>query len=592
MLEHAPRNPVDPPGPDPDAKELIRHIQAHLEELRQHGQADPSNSEEWDRFYRSHEPVLLRLVQGHHWSQDECDDSLQDLWLMLISRLPDLRYDPGRGDLRDWIAVAARRRLMDRERYRRSHPVGCLSAEATERLVAREPNPAVALERNLMQDLVRDALAELRLLVPRRDYEAFVLHWLQERSVREIAQRLGMTEGQVWSSHHRTSRKLRPLLERRLHSESSAEPPSPPEGSRGSRRKTAGRPEETSSRKTDTDLGSGRPIRRILVTGGCGFIGANFVRHLLQTDPTIEVTNLDALTYAGHPDNLADLAEHPRYCFMRGDIAHRPMVSKLVAQRDFDVIVNFAAESHVDRSIADATPFLHTNVVGTQCLLDAARAARVPRYVQVSTDEVYGTLGPDDPPFRETSPPAPNSPYAASKAAADLLVRAAHHTFGLDALITRCSNTYGPYQFPEKLIPLFITNALAGIPVPVYGDGQQVRDWIHVRDHCRGIEAALRLGRSGEVYNFGGRCERSNVDVARAILELCGQTADLIRFVTDRPGHDRRYAVDCSKAEAELGWRPTVAFEEGLAATVAWYQANTGWLSHIRSGTGRDQTQS
>jgi dTDP-glucose 4,6-dehydratase len=328
-------------------------------------------------------------------------------------------------------------------------------------------------------------------------------------------------------------------------------------------------------------------IRRILVTGGCGFIGAHFVRHLLEIDPAIEITNLDALTYAGNPDNLAELAAHPRYRFVRGDIAEGPLVTKLVTEGRFDAIVNFAAESHVDRSIGDASPFLHTNVLGTQCLLDAARAAAVPRYVQVSTDEVYGTLGPEEPPFCETNPLAPNSPYAASKAAADLLVRAAHHTFGLDTVITRCSNNYGPYQFPEKLIPLFITNALANIPVPVYGDGRQVRDWIHVHDHCRGIAAALWRGRAGEVYNFGGRSERYNIDVTRAILALCGRSEGLIRHVTDRLGHDRRYAVDCRKAEIELGWHPTVSFEQGLAATVAWYRSHAGWVERVRSGAYR-----
>ena len=260
-------------------------------------------------------------------------------------------------------------------------------------------------------------------------------------------------------------------------------------------------------------------IKRVLVTGCCGFIGSNFVRYELESDPAIEITNLDALTYAGNPDNLAEIDNNPRYRFVLGDIADRPMVIELVAEGKFDAVVNFAAESHVDRSINDATPFLRTNVIGTQCLLDAARAAGVPRFVQVSTDEVYGTLAPDDPEFCETTPLAPNSPYAASKAGADLLVRAAHHTFGMDTVITRCSNNYGPWQFPEKLIPLFITNALADIQVPVYGDGRQVRDWIHVLDHCRGIDAALRHGRAGEVYNFGGRSERYNIDVTRAILE-------------------------------------------------------------------------
>jgi dTDP-glucose 4,6-dehydratase len=274
---------------------------------------------------------------------------------------------------------------------------------------------------------------------------------------------------------------------------------------------------------------------------------------------------------------------------VHGDIADRAFVLKLVAERGFDAIVNFAAESHVDRSINDATPFLRTNVLGTQCLLDAAREAKVPRYVQVSTDEVYGTLGPDDPAFSETTSLAPNSPYAASKASADFLVRAAHHTHGLDTVITRCSNNYGPYQFPEKLIPLFITNALADIALPVYGDGMQVRDWIHVRDHCRGIAAALRHGRAGEVYNFGGRSERYNMDVTQAVLKLTGKPKTLIRHVTDRLGHDRRYAVNCSKAETELGWAQTVTFEQGLADTVNWYETNTTWVDRVRSGAYRNQ---
>jgi dTDP-glucose 4,6-dehydratase len=328
-------------------------------------------------------------------------------------------------------------------------------------------------------------------------------------------------------------------------------------------------------------------IKRILVTGCCGFIGANFVRHELETDPTIEITNLDALTYAGNLDNLAGIDADPRYRLVLGNIADRPLVMKLVAEEQFDAIVNFAAESHVDRSINDATPFLQTNVQGTQCLLDAARAANVPRYVQVSTDEVYGTLEPDAPPFVETTPLAPNSPYAASKAGADLLVRAAHHTFGLNTVITRCSNNYGPYQFPEKLIPLFITNAMAEIPVPVYGDGRQVRDWIHVRDHCRGIDAAMRRGQAGEVYNFGGKSERFNIDVTRTILALCGKPESLIRYVTDRLGHDRRYAVNCTKAETELAWYPSVTFENGLAETVRWYQTQATWLERVRSGAYR-----
>ncbi|MGC8640039.1 MAG: dTDP-glucose 4,6-dehydratase [Isosphaeraceae bacterium] len=328
-------------------------------------------------------------------------------------------------------------------------------------------------------------------------------------------------------------------------------------------------------------------MRRILVTGGCGFIGANFVRLELEADSIISITNLDALTYAGNLDNLMDLSTEPRYEFVHGDIADRAHVFELVKGGNFDAIVNFAAESHVDRSIDDATPFLRTNVLGTQCLLDAARMAKVPRYVQVSTDEVYGTLRPDDPAFTETTPLAPNSPYAASKAGADFLVRAAYHTHKLATVVTRCSNNFGPYQFPEKLIPLFITNALRDVPLPVYGDGMQVRDWIHVHDHCRGISAALRHGRPGEIYNFGGRSERYNIDVTRAVLRLLEKPESLIRYVTDRPGHDRRYAVNCTKAERELKWSPAVTFEQGLADTVEWYRTHADWVERIRSGAYR-----
>jgi dTDP-glucose 4,6-dehydratase len=328
-------------------------------------------------------------------------------------------------------------------------------------------------------------------------------------------------------------------------------------------------------------------ISRLLITGGCGFIGANFVRYKLETDLNVKIINLDALTYAGNPDNLTGIETHSRYCFVLGDVANRSFVMKLIAQEKFDAVIHFAAESHVDRSILDATPFLTTNVIGTQCLLDAVRAANVPRYIQVSTDEVYGTLRSGDEPFSEETPLAPNSPYAASKAGADLLVRAAYHTFGLNTVITRCSNNYGPYQFPEKLIPLFITNALEEIPVPVYGDGRQVRDWIHVHDHCRGIDAVLHGGRAGEVYNLGGKSERYNIDVTRAILTLCDKPATLIHHVRDRPGHDRRYAINCTKAEVELGWRPTITFEEGLAATVAWYKENKAWTQRVRSGAYR-----
>jgi dTDP-glucose 4,6-dehydratase len=320
----------------------------------------------------------------------------------------------------------------------------------------------------------------------------------------------------------------------------------------------------------------------LLVTGGCGFIGSNLIHYLLQTDPGVRVVNFDCLTYAGNPDNLQAVAGHPRYRFVRGDITDPRAVRAVVAD-GAEAILHLAAESHVDRSIWDSEPFVRTNVLGTQVLLEAARTYGVQRFVQVSTDEVYGSLGPTGA-FTEESPLAPNSPYAASKAAADLLVRSYVQTFGLPAVITRCSNNYGPYQFPEKFIPLAITNLLGGDPVPVYGDGRQVRDWIHVRDHCAGILAAWRRGRVGEVYNFGGRCERTNLDVARTLLQLLDQPASQIRFVKDRPGHDRRYAMDCAKARRELGWRPAVAFEEGLRQTVAWYQDHPAWLARVRSG--------
>lgn len=319
----------------------------------------------------------------------------------------------------------------------------------------------------------------------------------------------------------------------------------------------------------------------VLVTGGCGFIGSNFVRHLLATDPTVSVVNLDALTYAGNLANLADLAGHTRYTFVRGDITSRDDVRGAM-QRGITDVINFAAESHVDRSIQDSGPFVRTNVIGTQVLLDAAREFGVKKYVQVSTDEVYGSLGPTGL-FTEETPLHPNSPYSASKAGSDMLVQAYEHTFKLHAVITRCSNNYGPYQFPEKLIPLFVTRLLNHESVPVYGDGQQVRDWIHVRDHCRGIEAAWRKGKSGEVYNFGGRCEMANLDLTRLLLKLLGKPDSLIQYVADRPGHDRRYAIDCTKAERELGWTPQETFDVGLSETIAWYQANTAWMSGIKT---------
>ncbi len=324
---------------------------------------------------------------------------------------------------------------------------------------------------------------------------------------------------------------------------------------------------------------------RVLVTGGCGFIGSNFVRHLLAADADVAIVNLDGLTYAGNPENLRDLAAEPRYTFSYGDISDPAVVRRVMT--GVHTVFNFAAESHVDRSIADAGPFVRTNVVGTQVLLDAARAGGVERFVQISTDEVYGSLGPQGA-FTEQTPLAPNSPYAASKAAADLLVRSYVHTYGLPAVITRCSNNYGPYQFPEKLIPLFITRLLRDEPVPVYGDGLQVRDWLHVRDHCAALECVWRRGQVGEVYNIGGRCEKTNLELTERLLALMNKPRSLIRHVPDRPGHDRRYAIDCGKLERELGWRPQVSFEEGLAATVAWYRENATWVDAVRSGAYRE----
>jgi dTDP-glucose 4,6-dehydratase len=324
----------------------------------------------------------------------------------------------------------------------------------------------------------------------------------------------------------------------------------------------------------------------LLVTGGCGFIGANVIRWQLQTYADQKVVNLDKLTYAGNPENLADVASDPRYAFEHGDICDRAFVDRVLKDHQPDLVVNFAAESHVDRSILDSGPFVRTNIVGTQILLDACRAAGTQRYLQVSTDEVYGSLGAEGF-FTEETPLAPNSPYSASKAAADLLVRGYVHTFGFPAVITRCSNNYGPYQFPEKLIPLFISNALKDQALPVYGTGENVRDWIHVLDHGRGIDAALRRGRVGEVYNFGGHSEVRNIDLTLTLLELLGKPQTLIKYVADRPGHDLRYAIDCAKAETELGWKPQYNFRDGLRETIDWYLANTAWIDRIKSGEYR-----
>ena len=327
-------------------------------------------------------------------------------------------------------------------------------------------------------------------------------------------------------------------------------------------------------------------MQRILVTGGCGFIGSNFIRHELATYPELSILNIDKLTYAGNPENLADLADDSRYEFAHGDICDHKFIATQLQPGGIDAVVNFAAESHVDRSILDSGPFVQTNIVGTQVLLDGCRLHGVPRYVQVSTDEVYGSLG-DDGKFTEETPLAPNSPYSASKAAADLLVRAYFHAFGFPAVTTRCSNNYGAYQFPEKLIPLFISNALQDQPLPVYGTGLNVRDWIHVLDHCRGIDAALRRGHAGEVYNFGGNCELTNLDLTYSLLEALGKPKSLIKYVADRPGHDHRYAIDATKAKRELGWEPQVTFCDGLKQTVDWYLANPSWIARTKSGEYR-----
>jgi len=323
-------------------------------------------------------------------------------------------------------------------------------------------------------------------------------------------------------------------------------------------------------------------MRAVMVTGGCGFIGSNFIRSLLETDPDVSILNFDCLTYAGNPDNLNDLADDPRYQFVRGDITDRRAVRKAVGTGP-SAVINFAAESHVDRSIHDSSPFIRTNILGTQILLDAVREFQVSRFVQISTDEVYGSLGATGY-FTEATPLAPNSPYAASKAAADMVVKSYVHTFGVPALITRCSNNYGPCQFPEKLLPLFIMNLLHDEPVPVYGDGLNIRDWIHVRDHCAAIDRVWRNGRVGEVYNIGGRCERTNLDLTNTLLEIMDKPRSLIRFVRDRPGHDRRYAMDSAKIEQELGWKATIPFEEGLLETIRWYEGHPDWVARIRTG--------
>ncbi len=324
----------------------------------------------------------------------------------------------------------------------------------------------------------------------------------------------------------------------------------------------------------------------ILVTGGMGFIGSNFVRHLLTAHPAVRVVNLDKLTYAGNPRNLSDLEGDSRHVFIRGDICDEKLVGEVLGSHRVQAIVHFAAESHVDRSIQQADDFIRTNVEGTRVLLDAARRAGVPRFLHISTDEVYGSLG-ESGTFTEASPLLPNSPYAASKAGADVLARAYHVTYGLPVIITRTCNNYGPYQFPEKFTALMIVNALRGEPLPIYGDGLYVREWLHVQDHCRALAKVLAVGEPGEVYNIGSGTERVNLDVARQILTLTGRSETLLRHVKDRLGHDRRYALDWTKIRRELDWSPAIPFAEGIRQTVEWYRAHQAWWQEILSGEYR-----
>jgi dTDP-glucose 4,6-dehydratase len=322
-------------------------------------------------------------------------------------------------------------------------------------------------------------------------------------------------------------------------------------------------------------------MKNLLVTGGAGFIGSNFVRHTLAKYPNYRVVVFDKLTYAGNLANLKDVADNPRYAFVRGDIADRNAVVMAVTEHQIDTIVNFAAESHVDRSILTPDAFIQTDVVGTYVLLDVARQHRIERFHQVSTDEVYGSIAEGS--FREGDPLEPNSPYSASKAGGELMVRAYYETYQLNVVTTRGSNTFGPYHYPEKIMPLFITNALDDQPLPLYGDGMQVRDWLYVADHADGIDFVLHHGKAGEAYNLGGGNERYNVDITRRILSLLGKPESLIKHVADRPGHDRRYSLDCSKLHA-LGWHPQHTFEDAIASTVAWYQQNEWWWRPIKDG--------
>lgn len=344
-------------------------------------------------------------------------------------------------------------------------------------------------------------------------------------------------------------------------------------------------------------------MQNVLITGGAGFIGSNFVRYLLNAEPEVHIVNLDALTYAGSPENLDDLPDHTRHEFIKGDICDRPLIDRLLRRYEIDTVVHFAAETHVDRSILGPDQFIQTNVVGTFTLLQAVKQYWIEersfslgeiRFHHISTDEVFGSLEPDDPPWTEDTPYAPNSPYAASKAASDHLVRSYHHTYSLPITITNCSNNYGPHQFPEKLIPLMLLNALEGTALPVYGDGGQIRDWLYVDDHCDAIWTVLRKGTPGETYNIGGNNQPTNLVVVQALCEILDELAPnsphvpheaLIQYVADRPGHDRRYAMDTSKIKRELGWHPRQSLESGLLKTAQWYLDHPEWVDVIRKQT-------
>ena len=334
-------------------------------------------------------------------------------------------------------------------------------------------------------------------------------------------------------------------------------------------------------------------MKKILVTGGAGFIGGNFVYYMLENYPETKIVCLDALTYAGNLETLKGAFGNPKFKFVKGDITDRKFIYELFETENFDTVVNFAAESHVDRSIEEPEVFLKTNILGTQVLLDACNKYSVPRFHQVSTDEVYGDLPLDRPDlmFTEDTPIHTSSPYSASKASADLLVLAYHRTFGTPVTVSRCSNNYGPYQFPEKLIPLMIANATHGKPLPVYGEGLNVRDWLYVEDHCRAIAMILEGGRIGEVYNIGGHNERANIQVVKTIISALGKSEDLITYVKDRPGHDRRYAIDPKKISDELGWQPLTLFDEGIEKTIRWYVENSSWWENILNGSYRSYTE-